>query len=68
MKRLDNIEKLEAVQGNIEAVENQLNYKKDRAFMIFGTDKEWEHKKEIRTKALAYWKRRFNRILNELKY
>jgi len=67
MKRFDNIEKLHAVQGNIEFVEKQLNYKKDRAFMIFGTDAEWEHKQEIRTKALAYWKRRFNRILTELK-
>jgi len=68
MKRLDNIEKLEVVQGNIEAVENQLNYKKTQSYMIFGTNEEWAHDKEIRTKALAYWKRRFNRILNELKY
>ena len=29
---------------------------------------ESTHKVDIRTKCLAYWKRRFNRILNELKY
>jgi len=30
--------------------------------------KKIAHKTEIHKKCLAYWKRRFNRILNELKY
>jgi len=70
MKRLELIEQLEKVQWNIEQVDKQVNRRLDENtwYCIFGTTAKWEHEIEIRTKALAYWKRRFNRIINELKY
>ena len=70
-KRIDLIEDLEQVLYNINMVEKQVNFKLEDTpyYQIFGRgQKDFEHNKEIRTKALAYWKRRFNRILNELKY
>jgi hypothetical protein len=71
MKRLELIEQLEQVQSNIETVEIQVNQKMEDTtyYRIFGEGKkEFDHDKEIRAKALLYWKRRFNRIITELKY
>ena len=71
MKRVELIEHLEAVQENIETVERQVNRKEEDTpyYQLFGIrHRGFEHDKEIRVKALAYWKRRFNRIINELKY
>ena len=69
--RLELIEELEQVQYNIEQVEKQVNEKIEETayYRIFGEgNKEFNHNKEIRIKALAYWRRRFNRILNNLYY
>jgi len=69
--RLELIEQLEKIQDNIEIVERQVNQKEEDTayYKFFGYgQKHFEHDKEIRTKALAYWKRRFNRVLNELNY
>jgi len=68
MKRLELIEQLEAVQENIEAVQKQLAEKIPTYYNIFGKVSKWEHILGIRIKALAYWKRRFNRILLKLVY
>ncbi len=71
MKRIELIEQLEQIQSNIEAVDRQVNNKiEDTPFyIIFGEGpKSYEHDKEIRTKALAFWIRKFNRTLNQLKY
>ena len=71
MKRLELIEQLERVQENIETVEKQLNQKitDTTYYKLFGTGQAgFEHDKEIRFKAYAYWKRRFNRIIRELQY
>jgi len=71
MKRLELIEQLEQVQENIESVEKQVNQKLEDTtyYRIFGEGaKEFESDKELRKKCLAYWKRRFNRILAELIY
>ena len=71
MKRLELIEQLEQIQENIQVVEKQVNSKIEDTpyYRIFGEgSKEFEHDKEIRTKALAFWKRKFNRVLNQLKY
>jgi len=68
MKRLELIEKLEAVQTNIETVERQLTSGIPAYYTTFGRAKEWEHLIEIRVNALAYWKRKFNRILLNLGY
>ena len=72
MNRRELIEQLDKVQWNIETVEKQVNQKLEDSnyYKIFGYGKESEfyHLKEIRTKALAFWKRKFNRIIKELKY
>jgi hypothetical protein len=71
MNRQESIELLEQVQTNIEAVERQVNQKIEDStyYKFFGHgSKEFNHDKEIRTKALAFWKRKFNRILNQIKY
>ena len=71
MNRKELIEQLEQIQRNIEVVERQVNSKLSQTvyYKLFGTGpKEFEHDKEIRTKALAFWIRKFNRTLNQLKY
>jgi len=68
MKRLDLIEQLEAVQKNIEEVERQLNQHIPAYYETFNKMHKWNRLIEIRTKALAYWKRRFNRIILQLGY
>jgi hypothetical protein len=71
LNRLELIEKLEIVQDNIQRVEKQINQKIEDTtyYMFFGyVNPEFEHDKQIRTKALQYWKRLFNRIINQLKY
>jgi len=70
MKRVELIEQLEYIQANIEQVEKQINekYQDDKFYVFFSTEAKFNHLKEIRIKALAYWKRRFNRVLNELSY
>jgi len=71
MNRLELIEQLEQVQQNINQVETQINNKIEDTFYykIFGNgSKEFEHDKEIRIKALSFWKRKHSRILTELKY
>ena len=70
MKRIELIEQLNSVQYNIELVEKYANQKLENNiyYKIFGSEKEFYHNKEIQTKALAYWKRRFDRILKELAY
>ena len=71
-KRLELIEELEKIQYNIETVERYINLKIEDTtyYQVFGTKdiKGFEHLKEIRIKALAYWKRRFNRTLKKLYY
>ena len=68
--RLELIEELEQVQYNIEQVEKQVNekFKGDKYYVFFSTEAKFNHNKEIRIKALAYWKRRFNRIIAKLSY
>ena len=71
MNRLETIEVLEQVQTNIEVVERQVNSKiEDTPYYRFFREgsKEFAHNKEIRTKALAFWKRKFNRLLSQIKY
>ena len=71
MKRLQLIENLERIQENIETVEKQVNQKMEDStyYKLFGEgQKEFEHNKEIATKAYAFWVRKFNRTLNQLKY
>ena len=71
MNRKELIEILEQVQSNIERVERQVNYKLEDTpyYQIFGRGhKNFEHDKEIRKKAYAFWIRKFNRTLELLKY
>lgn len=68
MKRLELIEELEAVQSNIETVESQLNQTQPAYYSTFGKTEQWKRLLEVRRNALAYWKRRFNRILLKLGY
>ena len=68
MKRSELIEQLTAIQENIEEVERQLSQKMPKHYSIFSTAHKWKHLCDIRTKALAYWKRRFNRTLLKLGY
>jgi len=68
MKRSELITQLQEVQYNIESVEKSINSKPGVYYTEFGNMHKWHHLIEIRKKALAYWTRRFNRILNELKY
>ena len=66
MTRLDLIEELEQIQQNIVTVEDQVNRKIEDTpyYKIFGHgNADFEHDKEIRIKALAFWKRKFNRTL-----
>jgi len=68
--RKELIEELDLVQYYIEIVEKQVNAKLEDNpyYMYFDRQREFEHIKEIRVKAYAYWKRRFNRIIRQLQY
>jgi len=68
MKKLELIEELETVQENIEKVERQIAQRPSFRHVEFGKMNEYYHIRSIRTRALAYWKRRFNRILLKLGY
>ena len=71
MKRIDLIENLEQMLYNINHVEKQINMKIEDTtyYKTFGKGhKKFKHNKEIRTKALAFWIRKFNRTLEQLKY
>ena len=69
-KRIELLWEAEHIQGNIEQVDRAVNDKIDNNpyYKWFATTQKWNHRQEIKKKALAYWKRRFNRVLNELKY
>ena len=68
--RKELIEELEQINYNIITVERYLSQKLEQNsyFLIFGTRSQFEHKQEIQTKCLAYWQRRFNRVLAKLSY
>jgi hypothetical protein len=71
MRRLELIEMLETIQENIEIVQGQVNQTiEDTSYYLFFGEgsKEFYHDKEIRTKALAFWKRKFNRVTEQLIY
>lgn len=68
MKRIELIEQLAQVQENIETVERQLAEKMPAYYTLFSRVWKWNHLLEVRAKALAYWKRRFNRIILQLGY
>ncbi len=68
MKRLDKILQLKTVQENIEHTEHYINQEIPPYYSEFNKLHEWNHKIEIWKKALAFWKRKFNRIIDELKY
>jgi hypothetical protein len=71
MNRQETIAVLSDIQLNIEIVERQVNQKiEDNPFYgLFGNgSKEFEHNKEIRKKALAFWKRKFNKTLVSIIY
>ena len=72
MNRLELIQQLESIQYNIQIVEQQVNQKITDTtyyqFFGYGNESDFHHLKEIRTKALAFWVRKFNRALKQLKY
>ena len=71
MSRTELIEQLEKIDTNIKVVKYQINIKvEDSAYYLFfnEVDPNFNHIKEIRTKAFAFWVRKFNRTLEQLKY
>ena len=68
MDRLTLLDQLSEVHWNIRTTENLINSNQRNYYRELGIENRWNHKVEIWEKCLAYWKRRFNRILNELKY
>lgn len=68
MNRQELIEQLLQIQINIETVARQISQETPPYYKMFDRFSEWEHLKEIRIKALDFWKRKFNRILKQLTY
>lgn len=70
MNRQSLIEVLSRIQSNIEQVERQANQtiEQNSYYQIYGTVSQFEHRQEIKKKALAFWKRKFNQTLNQIKY
>ena len=68
MKRSELIDQLGQVQFNIEQMEKRINQEPSFYYVESGHMERWNHLIEVRKKALAYWKRRFNRILLQLGY
>ena len=65
----ERIEQLEKIQEYIERTERHLKYHKSRHPDMTPSKIEFmKHNEDIYTKAIAYWKRRFNRVLLTLGY
>lgn len=67
------MEDLSKVDTNISIVTSMINQTMPEYYNLFSLSKEkaiegWERKLSIWRKCLAYWKRRFNRILKDLEY
>jgi len=64
------LEKLEQIQYNIVETERRVNQKEEDTvyYKFFGKRNEFKLDQDIQIKCLAYWKRRFNRELNKIKY
>ncbi len=68
MDRETLIQQLDQVRYNIKLTERFMAQPIPYYYSEFGHLSRWQHKLKIWAKCLAYWKRRFNRILNELRY
>ena len=66
MKRLDRIEQLSAIQYHIEDYQRRLA--EPKRLNWYFTERDYQHRKHINEKCLAYWKRLFNRISYKLMY
>lgn len=54
----------------IKQIEAWLSKKEEETpfYMMYGRSGAYIHDREIKTKALAFWKRAFNRRLEKIKY
>ena len=67
-QKLEKLEQLETIAYTISLYEERLMPNYYSQFVMSVIPVTVNHNKEINTKCLAYWKRRFNRILETLKY
>ena len=75
MKRLNEIEKLETIQRHIERYDTWMAGRKFNPHSLFAAlygeakaEADFNHNTEIMQKARAFWVRKFNRILEKIKY
>lgn len=69
MDRLTLISQLENAEHNIRSIYSKINAIEQSAYYnYFGHKKEQEHSICIQEKCLAFWKRKFNSITNQLIY
>lgn len=69
MDRTKAIEELEKVHDNIKGTERAIaNIESSEYYRFWNKLHKRAHDIEIQTKCLAYWKRRFNKLLYNLTY
>ena len=68
MKRSEKLEQLETVLSHIAHHERKIGEKMPSYYKVFSNAHKWEIQCEINKKCLAFWKRKFNRILLTLGY
>jgi hypothetical protein len=68
MKRTEKLQDLDIIVGHIGTYERRINEVMPNYYNVFSTQFKWQRQCEINKKCLAFWKRRFNRILLTLGY
>jgi len=68
MDRQTEIERLNSITYHIKQYEYRLVAKMPAYMGWFGSIDKWNRQQEINQKCLEYWKRKFNRIAESIKY
>ena len=68
MDRQTQIDNLDTILSYIRVYERRMAGKMPEYYKLFSFRYKWVRQCEINKKCLDFWHRKFNRILNELKY
>lgn len=68
MERQNEIQKLDSIASYVRQYELRLAAKIPAYMIWFGSVAKWERQQEINRKCLEYWKLRFNKIAELIKY
>jgi len=68
MERYNEIQKLDSIASYVKQYELRLAAKMPAYMGWFGSVAKWNRQQEINQKCLKYWKQKFNKIAESIKY